>query len=130
MKNNFTPWNTQNGIKKVMFYFGYLPIRLKILFLSRKKLIKKCEEIIEFGNSENKYEYYYSQAGSGEYGKYIVKKECLDNLEYIKFEDTLFLGPSDFDKYLKGFYGDYMKLPPEKERYDRHKILELKFNND
>lgn len=48
-------------------------------------------------------------------------------LKKIKFEDTEFYAPSDSDSILKGFYGDYMKLPPEKDRiphYDFVKFLD------
>lgn len=42
------------------------------------------------------------------------------------FEDTQFLGVSDYDKYLSGKFGDYMKLPPADCRIPHHvRILDL-----
>ena len=31
-----------------------------------------------------------------------------------------FKGPREYDKYLRMWYGDYMQLPPEKERIYHH----------
>ncbi|MBO4469991.1 MAG: LicD family protein [Bacteroidales bacterium] len=43
-------------------------------------------------------------------------------LQKIQFEGRLFPAPADPDKYLTRIFGDYMKLPPEKERIN-HEIL-------
>lgn len=54
------------------------------------------------------------------YGVCFFKKRDIDNInDFIKvnFEGTTFNAPKDFDKYLKGLYGDnYMSLPPEANR--------------
>ncbi len=34
----------------------------------------------------------------------------------LEFEGEWFNAPSNYDKYLSGLYGEYMKLPPEKKR--------------
>ena len=34
----------------------------------------------------------------------------------LQFEDDVYLAPIEYDKVLKTLYGDYMKLPPEKDR--------------
>ena len=43
-------------------------------------------------------------------------------LKQVEFEGRLFPAPADPDKYLRRIYGDYMKLPPEKERIN-HEII-------
>ncbi len=37
-----------------------------------------------------------------------------------RFEDGEFNIPENYDAYLKIFYGDYMRIPPESERSDHH----------
>ncbi len=34
----------------------------------------------------------------------------------MKFEDVLFMGPTDINRYLELRYGNYMKIPPEEEQ--------------
>lgn len=38
------------------------------------------------------------------------------------FEETRFYIPDNYDALLKKVYGDYMQLPPEKERVPHHVI--------
>ncbi len=39
----------------------------------------------------------------------------------------MFSCPKDHDKYLKSAYGNYMTLPPEDKRINRHRIIKIKF---
>ena len=45
----------------------------------------------------------------------IDKKAFLTPLK-VEFENELFNAPSNYDSYLSGLYGDYLKLPPEEKR--------------
>ena len=45
----------------------------------------------------------------------------------LPFEDDFFSVPIDYDLYLKSAYGDYMKLPPEDQRENRHSIIKVDF---
>ena len=44
----------------------------------------------------------------------------------IQFEDNSFSAPHDVDAYLTTIYGDWRKLPPEKDRYNHQFGFELK----
>lgn len=55
----------------------------------------------------------------------IVPTEYFGRGRMYPFEDTEFLGPELYDKYLTHMYGDYMKLPPESERKS-HFTVEFK----
>lgn len=46
-------------------------------------------------------------------------KDFTDLVDY-EFEGYKFSGVRDYDKYLKMWYGDYMKLPPEDKRVSEH----------
>ena len=56
-----------------------------------------------------------------------MKKEWLENLTEMKFEDDFFKVPVEYDKILKIIYGDYMKLPPEEDRLNYHSVMKVKF---
>ena len=45
------------------------------------------------------------------------------------FEDTFFPGPKDYDAVLRSLYNDYMTLPPEDKRENRHQIGMLDFGD-
>lgn len=58
---------------------------------------------------------------SGIYGfKEIVKKDILGKPTSYKFESLILSGVQCFDPYLKGVYGDYMKIPEDKNRVSHY----------
>ncbi len=62
-------------------------------------------------NSNSKY-YYVTDEGT----KYKYNKEWFDETITLPFEKYNFLCPKESDKFLRSYYGDYMKLPPQEER--------------
>ena len=48
----------------------------------------------------------------------------------LPFEDDTFSCPSGYVVYLESLYGDYMQLPPESERENRHSIVEVDFGEN
>lgn len=55
----------------------------------------------------------------------IPKSYFTDRIE-VEFEDTKFYIPREYDTFLSGRYGDYMKLPPEEKQNPCHNLLEVK----
>jgi lipopolysaccharide cholinephosphotransferase len=51
----------------------------------------------------------------------------VEELADYSFEGEIFKGPKDYHKYLTDLYGDYMTLPPEDQRENRHQIVEIDF---
>ena len=45
------------------------------------------------------------------------------------FEGETFKAPAEYDKFLTTLYGDYMQLPPENERENRHQIMRIDFGD-
>ena len=43
----------------------------------------------------------------------------------VSFGNTTICIPSDSDKVLRMWYGDYMKLPPEEQRKPSHQVLQI-----
>lgn len=50
-----------------------------------------------------------------------AQNDHFDNRIKLEFAGYEFYAPKDYDAYLTGMYGDYMKLPPEEQRIN-HKI--------
>lgn len=57
--------------------------------------------------------------------KALLKKADFEETIYMEFENTKMPMPKDFDHYLRMYYGDYLTLPPEKERTSHHFISNL-----
>lgn len=66
--------------------------------------------------------------GSYSYNKESIKREWVENLQPVQFENELFLSYAKKEEYLKYFYGDYMKLPPVEKR-NRHQLLNVDFGS-
>ena len=50
----------------------------------------------------------------------VIKKTEIEDLIEFQFGKYKFKGPREYDKYLRMWYGDYMQLPPEKDRIYHH----------
>lgn len=100
----------------------YEPIRLFFFILSRfyseKKLNAKINKInSKFVCKKAK----FSGCICGCYGtKEIMPTNVFENLTTVEFEGKTFKCTNEYDFYLKSFYGDYMKLPPEEKRITHH----------
>ncbi len=64
--------------------------------------------------------------GAYEYRKNFIDSWQLDELKPVKFEDTMFPGLKDNDRYLTHLYGDYKQLPKVEDRHN-HEILSVDF---
>ena len=53
----------------------------------------------------------------------LLKKELFDTVVQVPFESIIANVPSEFDKILRHFYGDYMSLPPVEERKPHHDYI-------
>lgn len=128
VKCNYTPWkssSTNGTTKRVIKRTVYIFCKCLALFCSKRRLIKSFEkECRKYESSEADLLF---PCGTTNYGKFTVKKSCLERLRLISFEDTDFLCPIDYDAYLTAAYGDYMKLPPENQRENRHGIVKIRF---
>ncbi len=54
-----------------------------------------------------------------------VRREWIEEMVDLPFEDTVFMGPKGWDQMLTLLYGDYMQLPPEEKRVPAHSGAEL-----
>ena len=83
--------------------------RKKVFFV---KLIDKLipDSIIKSNIKyrERKYDVNDTDYWTSLVSRYTIPKKCFDRLVMMRFEDTEFYVPGDWDLYLKTIYGDYM----------------------
>lgn len=128
VKCGYTPWiMNASGIKVLVKRMLYCPMKLYALIHSREKMIEKFDEISTAFNHEES-EYLFAQGGASNYGKWIIPRECFDEAELHIFEDSDFSIPKEWKLYLTKVYGNYMQLPPEDKRENRHRVKEIKFS--
>ena len=66
--------------------------------------------------------------GSYSYNKETIKREWIEELVKLKFENVSFFTYANPIEYLISFYGDYNKLPPVGER-NRHRRMDVDFGS-
>ena len=62
------------------------------------------------------------------YITWVFLKEWFDDVKWVQFEDTKLPIPVGAEKYLQMRYGNYMELPPEKDRRPEHRIIFMDLN--
>lgn len=102
----------------VFFHPSYF---MKVLHSKIKKRqivkeIKQLEDEIK-SISGDKLMYYRSR---DRYERCVIPKSWIEETIEIPYEDTLICVPKDYESYLKFNYGDYMTLPPMKDRVSDH----------
>lgn len=121
MKHHYTPWRTDgktNLIKKV----GYIPYVLISLLYTHSEIVEKYETaVLDVPTTD----FVYEQIGKRSTHYYRV--EWFSDVTECEFEGELFHIPIHTHERLKEEYGDYMQLPPEDKRENRHGIIDIKF---
>lgn len=59
----------------------------------------------------------------------LIDSNLFNNKIDMKFEDSQMPMPERYKDYLTHYYGDYMKLPEEKDRVSRHHIAKLEIDS-
>lgn len=98
-------------------------ILLSVLGVSK---LDKLRTKIMTSEEDTDAEFYTSFASNLGPQRLLFNKNIYFPLRKIKFEDEEFFAPAESEKWLESAYGDYMTLPPENERVNRHKVLEIK----
>ncbi len=121
-------WISESGIN-ILKYLKNLPFRLLAVFFNKKTLVNYYEKIAQRHNKDKEYEFYFSQ-GIEPYGTFIFPRNVIEQREQHTFEGISFSCPFESPVYLKYAYGNYMELPPENERENRHLIINVKFEDE
>ena len=130
VKARYEPWiMNSHGLKRSLKKLGYLPIKMYSGFSKREKMILRYETACQRFNGSST-GFLFEQAGASNYGKWVIPEECFKFFTEMPFEGDLFMCPGEYDLYLTSAYGDYMRLPPENKRYNRHKIIQIAFPDE
>lgn len=92
---------------------------------ARVKVFHKSEKFISKWQNNSVAEW-YSPNTINECKRYF-DSDIFDNLDSIAFCQERYCCVKDYDKILKQIYGDYMKLPPEKDRVWKHHPMIVNF---
>lgn len=123
-KNHYVLWDDKDWKKKSI----YRLVRMATSVMSKKQIQAKIDAQMLAYNRQ-KTEEVVAIGGSYGYWKEKKKRLWLETTEIVRFEDDYFPIPKAYDAYLKSLYGDYMKLPPEDQRENRHNICEFDLGN-
>ena len=124
VKSGINTWIEEDSINYKRLMKNIPPMMISPFF-SRKKLIQKYTALATQYNTQPA-EFYFPQ-GISNYGRWLIPVSAVEEVMDAPFEDATFRIPKGYDAYLTHAYGDYMKLPPEEQRENRHQILEVKF---
>ena len=96
--------------------FRILSKLLSFLF-SRETIVRMCRKNEDRYDGGGDYLNLYSIYGLE---KEKIKREWIDFPSTVEFEGEMYRTVGDTDAYLTHLYGDYMTLPPEKDRVHSH----------
>jgi len=91
-------------------------LKNKIKKLSNKNLLRDSEFVVNYG-------------GAYGYWKERVSKAWVSDTIYKHFEGIKIPEPIGVNEYLTHIHGDYMVLPPEDKRWNRHSIIQVDWGN-
>ena len=128
------------GAGMVLFKAGRIPARKNKLVKTAARIIlgvfrtensqyymwRFFENIVMAPNKHYESAEYLKELGL--FPKLKFKKEWFDDIKWVPFEDTELPIPVGAEEYLKTRYGNYMELPPEKDRHPEHRIVFLDLN--
>ena len=94
-------------------------------FINLEKTKKKLYKLMTKHNIEDTKR--VISYGSGYLLKAVFDKDYCNDRILHEFEGKKYYITKNYDRFLKQFYGDYMKLPPEEKRHPVHSLKKIKF---
>lgn len=123
MKSGWKPWmeNDRVNWKKRI---GYLYYQLSAALSSSADLVSRYDALAV---SQPESGVLCRQRGLSRLDCY--QKEWYEAFTELSFEGESFRVPANYDAVLTAQFGDYMQLPPEDQRENRHQIVKVDFGN-
>lgn len=123
IKSNHNLSYNKSNIGKIIILF----LKLLAKMLPKKYLVAKYLRLMKKYNAINHTDKITLFGGSYTYEKESIQRGWITDTETICFENELFSIPKEPHLMLSSIYGDYMQLPPEDKRYNRHDIIEIDY---
>ena len=117
------PASMYRGIKRKAFYAvcGVAHFGLKLLHISPKWLYKNCKKAcLRYAGKPTRKVAFLTDTNPG---ANIFAEDELFPAQYLEFEGRKFPFPKENEKLLTTYYGDYMQLPPEEDRWNHFPYL-------
>ncbi len=104
-------------------------IAVKVLAAAGKripmKIIRRMQHslAVRYNGGNSRLRYYSNY--QPDYLQVTIEKQWNNQSVDLPFEDTVLMAPANWDQVLKQIYGDYMQLPPRKNRVPTHSAIEI-----
>lgn len=109
----------KTGIKRIFYSF------LKHIPQSKETLVKAYRKNQNRYNKASNSKYVTDLGGNYGYIKETIPRSWVSSYTNIEFEGIMFSTFENYKEVLEHYYGDYMKLPPEEERINKHVCIML-----
>ena len=128
----------KNGISLLVKKKGFLRLAKSVLvaayYKTRAAFIPRDRLIERFEREMNRYNdtatsRVCQESGGAAFGRYPIKRAYLEKTCGLRFEDTEFPCPAEYDSFLRDIYGDYMQPPPPEKQKPTHGVFEIKFKD-
>lgn len=115
-------WTSYHKSKLRKWY--YEPFRYVCYLISKILSRKVIDTMLDRFVRKKKFaESHYAGRMVGDFGsKEIMKKTLFESKIKVEFEGEMFDAVADYDTFLTGLYGDYMKLPPVEKQVTHHEF--------
>ncbi len=124
VQSGMTPWVRPEGLLgKMKVWAMYAPFILASKLVGREWVKEKYTAALRLSRVGNQAGYFPTDE---KYGRKVIPAACFDSYIELPFENTAFKAPGGYERYLTESYGDYMKLPPEDQRENHHRIVRVK----
>ena len=107
-----------SGLGKIAKKIIADPLREHVPFVERSvgRMLMRLDKRVPYGTTKSVGIISFGRYGAGE----RIPLEGVENMTRFQFEGCDFSAFSCWDEYLKGIYGDYMRMPDEKDRHVHH----------
>lgn len=112
----------QNARSPVKQFLGKL-----ISFFLPAGLIETLRYRLMTWDRKTEAEYVTSYASNYSVYKQLFTEDSYIPPKELEYEGDFFMVPGQYEKILTQLFGDYMQLPPEKERFSKHIVSKIEF---